>query len=153
MGALSLCHSLTEESDYTIVLGSFGAEAVLLFAAPYSPFAQPRNVIGGHLVACVAGVLCQLAMPGNYELAIPAAVAFTVMAQMATDTVHPPGGGAACIAVLGLARVERLRWAFFAPVFISVALMLAAAMLNNIFVCCTQKRRYPSGGVRKLWAW
>ena len=153
MLALSLCHWLTGESDYSLILGSFGAEAVLLFAAPYSPFSQPRNVIGGHLVACFIGVLCQISMPGNFVLAIPVAVSLTIMAQMATDTIHPPGGGAACIAVLGMERVERLGWAFFAPVFISCVLMLLSAMLNNLFVCCTAKRRYPSGGLRKFWAW
>jgi CBS domain-containing membrane protein len=153
MLSLSLTHSLTTESDFTLILGSFGAEAVLLYAAPYSPFSQPRNVIGGHVVAYLVGMFCQLTLPGNFEVAIPLAVSLTIMIQMATDTIHPPGGGAACIAVLGSSRIEGLRWAYAAPVFISVALMLAAALLNNLFVCHTQKRRYPSGGMRKFYRW
>lgn len=72
------------------------------------------------------------------------------MLQMATDTIHPPGGGAALIAVSGAKRIDGLGWRYVAPVAIAVGLMLCGAMLNNLFVCCTPKRRYPSGGARKL---
>jgi hypothetical protein len=48
IGALSLLHfGLSDSHDYTIILGSFGASAVLLFGAPTVPFSQPRNCIGG----------------------------------------------------------------------------------------------------------
>merc|ERR1711971_281102 len=52
MGALSALHfGITNESDLTLILGSFGASAVLIFAAPIAPFSQPRNVIGGHILS------------------------------------------------------------------------------------------------------
>jgi len=152
VGALSLTYSLSGDDDFAVVLGSFGAEAVLLCAAPYSPFSQPRNLIGGHIIATIIGVGCQklIVLP---ELAMPASVAFCIMAQMATDTIHPPGGGIALIAVLQSERILRLGWRLFYPVFISVFLMLAVALLNNVFRCFSAKRKYPSGGLRKLYRW
>lgn len=178
LSLLSILHWVTNQSDYTIILGSFGAEAVLLFAAPFSPFSQPRNVIGGHLVAVIVGVAVQKGC-AIVEVAVPLSVSLCIMAQMATDTIHPPGGGAALIAVrrhicprpvhvsptspvthlrgraqvLGSKKIEDLGWSYAAPVFSSVALLLVGAMLNNVFVCCTAKRQYPSGGFRKLYAW
>ena len=142
IGALSLVHyAISDESDYTLILGSFGASAVgtpfmraaaaapaspapppphprppppprahtsdlappqvLLYAAPFSPFSQPRNLVGGHLVAALIGVACYkaFAVPlGSNWLASPLSVAFCIVGQMATDTVHPPGGGTALIA-------------------------------------------------------
>jgi CBS domain-containing membrane protein len=127
---------------------------VLLYAAPYSPFSQPRNLIGGHVIAVAVGVTCQSLLPSSmFEVAVPLAVALTVMVQMGVDMVHPPGGGAAAISVLGAERVTRLGWRFVAPVFVSVALMLAVALAGNVFVCFTAKRKYPSGGLRKLYRW
>jgi CBS-domain-containing membrane protein len=124
---------------------------VLLFAAPFSPFSQPRNVIGGHAIAIVVGVACaQVLAP---VIAAPMAIALVIMVQMATETIHPPGGGAALIAVSAAPKIIELGWLFCVPVAISVLVLLAAAMLNNLFVCCSAKRRYPSGGVRKLVCW
>lgn len=39
-------------------IGPMGASAVLLFAAPTTPMAQPRPMLGGNLVSGVIGVLC-----------------------------------------------------------------------------------------------
>ncbi len=41
-----------------MLLGSFGASCVLLFGYPEQPFAQPANVILGHLVSAAVGLLC-----------------------------------------------------------------------------------------------
>ena len=39
-----------EPRDLTLLIGSFGASAVLVYGAIKSPLAQPRNLIGGHIV-------------------------------------------------------------------------------------------------------
>lgn len=44
------------------VTGSFGASSVLIYGAPSSPMAQPRNFIGGHLVSALVGVTCKVAL-------------------------------------------------------------------------------------------
>jgi CBS-domain-containing membrane protein len=41
----------------TLLIAPFGASCVLVFAVPQSPFAQPRNVIGGHLISATIGLL------------------------------------------------------------------------------------------------
>ena len=54
--------------------GSFGATAVLLFASPRSPFAQPRNLIGGHLIGAICGCIARITID-QYEQSISCAVA------------------------------------------------------------------------------
>ncbi|RYD03022.1 hypothetical protein N752_21670 [Desulforamulus aquiferis] len=41
--------------DIPLLVPSLGATAVLLYAACHVPMAQPRNVIGGHLVSLQPG--------------------------------------------------------------------------------------------------
>lgn len=50
---------LASSSGVPLMLGSFGATGVLLFAAPGGPFSQPRQIIGGHLLATLCGLLFQ----------------------------------------------------------------------------------------------
>ncbi len=46
-----------EPNDFVLMIGSFGASAVLVYGAIKSPLAQPRNVIGGHILSAFIGVL------------------------------------------------------------------------------------------------
>ena len=82
--------------------------AALVYGAPAVPFSQPRNVIGGHLLAAVVGITSfkLLAVPmGTAALAAPVAVAGSIMGMLATRTMHPPAGGTTLIAVVGGAQV------------------------------------------------
>ena len=45
-------------TDLTLAIGSLGASAVLVFGAVRSPLAQPRNLIGGHVISALVGVTC-----------------------------------------------------------------------------------------------
>src|SRR6266498_3610332 len=47
-----------EPRDMTLIIGSFGASAVLVFGAIKSPLAQPRNLVGGHIISALVGVVC-----------------------------------------------------------------------------------------------
>ena len=93
---------ITDESDYTLILGSFGASAVLLYGAPFSPLAQPRNVFLGHLLCAVIGVAtykaCGEPVLGSNLVAAPLSVCFGIMAMQIFDCLHPPGGGTVIIA-------------------------------------------------------
>jgi CBS-domain-containing membrane protein len=82
---------LAQETSQPWILGSFGATCVLLFGFPSSPFSQPRNIIGGHVLTSLTGLVClQLFGPGYMPMAIAAACALMLM--MLTRTVHPPAG-------------------------------------------------------------
>lgn len=132
---------LFERSDHVYLIGSFGASAVLLFGAVRSPLAQPRNLVGGHLLSALIGVASYKLLGDQMGLASSLAVATAIGAMHATKTLHPPGGATALIAVIGGDNVHRLGF-FYAvvPVGLGVLIMLMVALVvNNI----PGSRRYP----------
>lgn len=127
--------------DLTLMIGSFGASAVLLYGAPRSPLAQPRNLIGGHVVSALVGVLCWKFLHDMPWLAQALAVATAIALMHLTRTLHPPGGATALIAALGSAEIQRLGfWYVLMPATLGPLILLVVALLvNNI----PQSRRYP----------
>ncbi|WP_118184433.1 HPP family protein [Paraburkholderia phosphatilytica] len=88
---LALVGMLAQKTSQPWILGSFGATCVLLFGFPSSPFSQPRNIIGGHVLTSLTGLLC-LHLFGPGYLPMAAAAACALMLMMLTRTVHPPAG-------------------------------------------------------------
>lgn len=128
-------------SGLVFLIAPFGASAVLVYGAPRSPLAQPRNLIGGHVFSALVGVVCYKLFGAIPWLASSLAVATAIAVMHVTRTVHPPGGATALIAVIGDAKVHSLGY-FFAlvPVGLGVLLMLVVALIvNNI----PEGRRYP----------
>jgi len=132
---------LTEGGNHLPLIGSLGASAVLVYGAPRSPLAQPRNLVGGHVVSALVGVVCQQLLGHLPELAAPLAVATAIALMQLTKTLHPPGGATALIAVAGGEQIHRLGYLYvLAPVGLGALLLLAVAlMVNNI----PATRRYP----------
>lgn len=130
-----------EPRDLTLIIGSFGASAVLVYGAVKSPFAQPRNLLGGHVLSAIVGVAAWEILGGTVWLAAAVAVSLAVAAMLATNTVHPPGGATALIAVIGGQQVHDLGWLYPAlPVGAgALVLLLVALLVNNI----PRGRRYP----------
>ncbi|MGB5639674.1 MAG: HPP family protein, partial [Sedimenticolaceae bacterium] len=114
-----------------LVIGSFGASAVLLFGAPRAPFSQPRNLIGGHVISALAGVACYRYLPDALFVQEATAVASAIALMMVTHTLHPPGGATALIAVIGPDAVHQLGWAYVFPVLMGAVLMLLVAVVSN----------------------
>jgi CBS-domain-containing membrane protein len=89
------------ETGRLLVIASFGASAVLIFGAIKSPLAQPRNLVGGHVVSALVGVtVFKLLSPWAW-LAAGVAVGTAIAAMHATKTLHPPAGATSLIAVMG----------------------------------------------------
>jgi CBS-domain-containing membrane protein len=132
---------LTEGGNHLPLIGSLGASAVLVYGAPRSPLAQPRNLVGGHLVSALVGVLCQQLLGHLPALAGPLAVATAIALMQVTKTLHPPGGATALIAVAGSEQIHRLGFLYvLAPVGLgALILLLVALLVNNI----PSTRRYP----------
>jgi CBS-domain-containing membrane protein len=129
-------------TDLEMLVGSFGASAVLIYGAIKSPLAQPRNLIGGHIVSAVIGVACyKIIGPSCMWIAASLAVATAIAAMHATKTLHPPGGATALIAVIGSERVHDLGFLYAVlPVGVGALIMLIVALVvNNI----PKSRRYP----------
>lgn len=135
-------HALGEQSAWFIA--PIGATAVLLFATPTSPLAQPWSVVGGNVVSALVGVLCAHLIP-DIGLAAAAAVAAAVAAMFALRCLHPPGGAVALTAVLGGPAIAGLGYGFAIwPVGInSLALVCIAGVYNGVL-----KRRHASSARR-----
>lgn len=114
-----------------LVIGSFGASAVLLYAAPKAPFSQPRNLIGGHLISALTGVACFKYLPDYLVLQESVAVASAIALMMLTRTIHPPGGATALIAVIGSEHVHGLGWGYVFMVMLGAFVMLIVALISN----------------------
>jgi CBS-domain-containing membrane protein len=133
--------NLLEKTDLVMIIGSFGASAVLIYGAVKSPLAQPRNLLGGHVLSAVIGVACYQLLLSHLWLASSAAVATSIAVMHATKTLHPPGGATALIAVIGSDRIHNLGYMYaLVPVGSGALIMLAVALIvNNI----AKNRRYP----------
>ena len=136
-----LSDKMVDACDVPLMVGSFAASAVLLYGAPRSPLAQPRNVLGGHLLSALVGVGFRLALPGPQWLTIALAVATAIALMHLCRVLHPPGGATAFIAVAGGPKIAALGFGYaLAPVGAGAALLLVVALVvNNL----AKGRRYP----------
>jgi CBS-domain-containing membrane protein len=142
IAAVALLHyKLVDQNGLLMLIGSFGASAVLIYGAIKSPLAQPRNLLGGHVLSALVGVACQQLLPSTAWLAAALAVATAIAVMHATKTLHPPGGATALIAVIGGEKIHSLGFSYaLFPVGGGALIMLVIALLvNNI----PKQRRYP----------
>ena len=132
---------LGEGADMIMIIGSFGASAVLIYGATKSPLAQPRNLIGGHVISAIIGVILYKVFHDHMWLAASTSVATAIAVMHATKTLHPPGGATALIAVIGSEKIHALGYLYAViPVGLGALIMLIVALLvNNI----PKNRRYP----------
>lgn len=149
IGAIGLIQSAQfQELDTVFLIGSFGASAVLIFGATNSPLAQPRNLIGGHLVSAVAGVCVHKLLPDQLWLSSALAVSLAIVGMQMTKTLHPPGGATALIANIGSEKIKNLGFFYIvSPVMSGVLILfIVAIIVNNI----PKHRNYP---YQKKWFW
>jgi len=136
-----LNYYIFEGTDFVMIIGSFGASAVLIYGAIRSPLAQPRNLIGGHVLSAIIGVTIYNVLNNHMWLAASVSVATAIAAMHATKTLHPPGGATALIAIIGSEKIHNLGYLYaIIPAGLGAAIMLLVALLiNNI----PKNRRYP----------
>lgn len=127
-----------------IIVGSFGASSVLLYAAPASPLGQPRCFVGGQTLSAVAGVamtkLIKLAGPFYYDMqhtdtshslvwvAGSLATGAALIVMTVTGTLHPPGGATAVLCATNM-QIERMGWRIIPVVLLSSLLMLVWSLI------------------------
>jgi CBS domain-containing membrane protein len=122
-----------------LLVAPMGASAVLLFAVPASPLAQPWSIIGGNLVSATVGVACA-SWIGDPLHAAPVAVAAAICAMFVLRCVHPPSGAVALTAVLGGPAVHALGYRFvLEPIALQSAALLGAAIVYHAIT----GHRYP----------
>ena len=131
--------ALGNSPDVPLLIAPMGASAVLLFAVPTSPLAQPWSIIGGNTLAALIGVLCARYI-GDAVVAAGVAVGLAIAVMMALRCLHPPSGAVALTAVLGGPAIQSAGFGFVIwPVMVNSILLLAVALLFNNLT----GRRYP----------
>ena len=121
------------------LIAPMGASAVLLFAVPASPLAQPWSIMGGNIAAALIGVTCAKLI-GAPMLAAAIAGAAAIGAMFALRCLHPPSGAVALTAVLGGPAIHAMGYGFvLVPVGLNSLLLLATALFFNN----ATGRRYP----------
>jgi CBS domain-containing membrane protein len=129
-------------ANIPLLVAPMGASAVLLFAVPSSPLAQPWAIVGGNLVSATIGVTCAYAI-GEPMLAAALAVALSICGMFALRCVHPPSGAVALTAVLGGPAIHALGYRFvLEPIAIQSVALLVAAMAYH----AATGHRYPHAG-------
>lgn len=139
--ALTQTQSL-DKLENIFLIGSFGASSVLIYGAIQSPLAQPRNLVGGHLISAFIGVCVYKLIPDPIWIAAPLAVSLSIVAMQMTKTLHPPGGATALIAVIGTPKIKALGFMYvLSPVLSGVLILLLVAIIANNL---TKNRKYPT---------
>ncbi|WP_349917968.1 HPP family protein [Aeromonas veronii] len=123
------------------LIAPMGASAVLLFAAPASPLAQPWSILVGNGVSALMGVVSAALVP-DPALASALAVMLAIGAMFLTRSLHPPGGAVALTAVIGGEGIRQLGLGYvLLPVLVNSALLLTLGLVYNRLL----GRRYPNG--------
>ncbi len=124
---------------HAAIVAALGSSAFIVFAMPNSVTAQPRRLIGGHIVGLLSGVFCyyvflagpigkvvngsQFTVLFIYALAVGLSIFFMAI----TNTEHPPAAGTA----LGMVAHE---WSNDVVVFIllfAIGLAIARRLLGS----------------------
>jgi hypothetical protein len=126
---------LSVSTPYPLIAAPFGATAVLVFAVPDSPLAQPRNVIGGNCIGALVCISLVYAF-GTAPWVMALSVATAIKLMQLTKTLHPPGGAVALVGVMSGAS-----WGFLlTPVLAgSIIIVLCTLAFNNL----APGRAYP----------
>ncbi|MDN3380020.1 MULTISPECIES: HPP family protein [unclassified Pseudoalteromonas] len=89
---LSVLVFLDSLGNYGVwLMAPFGATAVLVFGVPSSPLAKAKNVIGGHFLTALIGVIF-VNYIGVDTASIAMATGLAISMMMLTNTVHPAAG-------------------------------------------------------------
>ncbi|WP_443083966.1 HPP family protein [Verrucosispora sp. WMMA2121] len=106
-----------------LLIAPLGSTCMMIFGAPHAPFAHPRNVLGGHTICTLVGLL-GVRVLGNAPWTIAAAVGLAMALMGLTRSFHPPAGGDTVLVMLA-----QPGWLFlFVPVLLGCVILLGIAM-------------------------
>ena len=129
---------LTYKTQYGLFLiASFGSTMVLLYGYPESPFAQPKNIIVGHFLTSLVGIIFLNFVHLPIFINIPLAVGFGVMLMILFKVTHPPAGGNPIIVIIGSVSYDYL----LTPVIAGSIVVILFGVIINKFIL---KKKYPN---------
>ncbi|WP_280191149.1 HPP family protein [Delftia sp. PS-11] len=128
---IGLLAFLTDAYGAALLMAPFGATCVLLFAVPDSPLAQPRNVIGGHVVATAVGLIATRLSPSISPAEMGIVVGLAIAAMQLVRAVHPPAGADPIVVMMLGPTVP---WSFLVLPALAgaVILVMIALVVNNV---------------------
>ena len=126
--AIATTAGLSELTGTALLMAPFGASCFLAFAVPESPLAQPRNIVFGHLISMVVGMLV-LSILGDGWLSVAVAVGLAVLMMQVTRTGHPPAGADPLVV---FALQPGLGYLLFPGLTGAILIALVAVIFNNL---------------------
>lgn len=131
--------ALGTTGDLPWIVAPMGASAVLVYAVPGSPLAQPWSVVAGNVTSALVG-LTAAAVIGPDPLAAAVGVGAAIVVMIALRCLHPPGGACALTAALAPPAVtgHGITFAFW-PVGLGSVVLVAVGIAFHRAV----GRRYP----------
>ncbi len=134
--------SILSSSNYGLwLLATFGSTVVLVFGYPEHEFAQPKNVLFGHLLCALVGIIFVILFKISQDrsiffLAIGLAVGISVMLMMEFKITHPPAGGNTIIVMIAQNSFQFLIF----PIMVgSITIIIGGVIYNNLIL----KKKYP----------
>lgn len=129
--------------DGFFLIAPFGASAVLLFAVPNSPLAQPWSAVVGNGISALMAVLV-LSVVREPISAAALALCLAIFAMVVSRSLHPPGGAVALVAALDPSHIDRLGLGFVvAPVIAGTAVLVGLAIIWHRLTGRTYPFRQP----------
>ena len=123
------------------LITTFGSTVVLVFGYPDNDFAQPKNVLLGHLLCTLIGIIFVTIFKITQDrwvffLAIGIAVGIAVMLMMAFKITHPPAGGNTIIVMIAQDSFQFLIF----PIMVGAITIIIGGVIYNRFIL---KKKYP----------
>jgi CBS domain-containing membrane protein len=136
---ISSSYVVGQDPHLPLIIAPVGASAVLLFAVPSSPLAQPWSIIGGNTISTFMGLIAAYFIRDPI-IAIGVGVSLAIGAMSFTRCLHPPGGAAALTVVLGGPAVAG--WGLLFP-FVPIALNSCILVVFGFLFHRLFRRNYP----------
>ena len=128
---------LTYKTQYGIFLiASFGSSMVLLYGYPENTFAQPKNILFGHVLTTICGMFFLYFVPLPIYITIPLAVGVGVGLMIILSVTHPPAGGNPIIVIMGSVSFDYL----INPIISGTIIILVFGIILNRLIL---KKKYP----------
>ena len=120
---------------------SFGSSVVVVFGYPENEFAQPKNVLLGHLLCALIGVIFVTLFKISQDrmiffLAVGLAVGLAVMLMMAFKITHPPAGGNTIVVMLAQDSFQFLIF----PIMVGAVTIIIGGVIYNRYIL---RKKYP----------
>ena len=134
--------SILSGTNYGLwLVASFGSSVVVVFGYPDNEFAQPKNVLFGHLLCALVGIIFVILFKISQDrsiffLAIGIAVGVSVMLMMALEITHPPAGGNTIVVML---TQDSFQFLIF-PIMVGAVTIIIGGVIYNRFIL---KKKYP----------